>query len=140
MATKMANWIAYQERHLSPEAFAAWKASNVKVQSYLAKQDRVPAVCRNLDDFQKDIGKKVMLPAIQHASDWLATIEKTAAAADQDSGTLTQSIGSTKARILPGAYFLRLRRQRAETRLRGPCRSSPRNAARSGSGCPRSSR
>ena len=105
MATKMANWIAYQERHLSPEAFAAWKASDVKVQSYLAKQDRVPAVCRNLDDFQKDIGKKVMLPAIQHASDWLATIEKTAAAADQDSGTLTQSIGSTKARILPGATF-----------------------------------
>lgn len=103
MAGKMANWVAYQQRHLSEADFKAWVASDVKVKAWLDKQNKIPAVVRALDDIQRDIGKKVMLPAIQKASDFLASIEKSAA--PTDAGTLKQSIGSIKARILPGATF-----------------------------------
>ena len=104
MASKMENWINYQQGHLTPEAFEAWKAGNVKVQSYLKKREGVPRAVQALDDLQKDIWKKVMAPAIQHASDWLASIEKTSAAADKDSGTLAQSIGSTKAKLYQATF------------------------------------
>ena len=104
MASKMENWIAYQGRRLSPEAFEAWKAGNAKVQSFLAKQQGAGAAVRRLDELQKTILKKVMAPALQHASDWLAQIEKTSAAADKDSGALAQSIGSSKAKIYPATF------------------------------------
>ena len=104
MASKMANWIAHQERHLSPEEFAAWKANNVKVQSYLDKQERIPAAVRALDGLQKEILQKVIAPGLQKASDWLAQIEKSGAGATSESGTLAQSIGSTKVKLYPATF------------------------------------
>ena len=69
MASKMENWINYQQRHLAPAAFEAWKAGNVKVQSYLKKREGAPRAIQVLDDLQKDVWKKVMAPAIQEASE-----------------------------------------------------------------------
>ena len=43
-----------------------------------------------------------MLPAIQKASDFLASIEKSAA--PTDAGTLKQSIGSNKAKYYPATF------------------------------------
>jgi hypothetical protein len=102
MASKMGNWVAYQQRHLSDADFAAWVASDLKVQSFLDKQNRIPAVVRALDDLSKDIGKKVMVPALQKASEFLAQIEKSAA--PSDAGTLKQSIGSNKAKYYPATF------------------------------------
>jgi hypothetical protein len=104
MASKMENWIAFQQRHLTPEAFEAWKQSDVKVQSWLKKQEGASHAIRQLEDFQKNILKKVIAPGLQRASDWLASIEKTGAAGDKDSGVLMQSIGSTKAKVYPASF------------------------------------
>jgi len=104
MASKMQNWIEHQERHLSADDFAAWKASDVKVQNWLAKRQGISAAEQKLDDFNRDVLKKVMAPAIQRASDWLANFEKTAAAQSKETGTLTQAIGSTKAKLYPATF------------------------------------
>lgn len=102
MAGKMQNWVNKQAKDLSPADFAAWVKGDVKVQAFLNRQAKIPAAIRALDDLSKDIGKKVMLPALQKASEFLATIEK--GAAPTDAGTLKQSIGSSKAKYYPTTF------------------------------------
>jgi len=104
MASKMENWIAYQQGHLSPEAFEAWKASDLKVQSWLRKREGVPAVVQRLEDLQRAILKKVIGPALQKASDELAEMERSGAAADHQTGMLEKSIGSTKVRLYAATF------------------------------------
>ena len=128
----MENYIAYQSRHLTPEEFELWASSNVKVRSYLgldslaggkgimqrirdnaasgthvaanAWKNECNQAIRALNEWQKNIGKKVILPALQKASDQLAAMEKSAAAGSKDTGILQQSIGSTKAKWYPATF------------------------------------
>jgi hypothetical protein len=100
MASKMKNYIEHQQRHLSPAEFDAWVKSDMKVQAWVNKQNKIPAVTRALDDLARDIGKKAILPGLQAASDYLASIEK--GDAPTAAGVLKQSIGSTKAKMLRG--------------------------------------
>ncbi len=102
MAGRMENWIAYQQRHLSPVAFEAWLAGDVKVLSWLAKQAGTSQVERNLDRFQRDFMKRVMGPALQKASDYLAGVEKSST--PSLSGLLRQAIGSTKVRLYEATF------------------------------------
>jgi hypothetical protein len=102
MASRMANYIRYQQGRLSPEEFERWKATDVKVQSWLAKQERIPAAVRALDDLQKKILKNVIGPGLEKASEFLAGIEKQEAPVG--AGTLRQAIGSTKVRLYPATF------------------------------------
>lgn len=102
MAGKMQNWVNKQAKDLSPADFAAWVKGDVKVQAFLNRQAKIPAAILALDDLSKDIGKKVIVPALQKASDFLAGLEK--GAAPSDAGTLKQSIGSSKAKVYPGSF------------------------------------
>ena len=102
MAGKMQNYLNWFQRHHTSEEYSALVAGDVKIQKFLNRQNKIPAIVRALDDLSRDIGKKVMLPAIQKASDFLASIEKSAA--PTDAGTLKQSIGSNKAKYYPATF------------------------------------
>ncbi len=102
MAGKMQNYLNWFQRHHTAEEYSALVAGDVKIQKFLDRQNKIPAIVRALDDLSRDIGKKVMLPAIQKASDFLASIEKSAA--PTDAGTLKQSIGSNKAKYYPATF------------------------------------
>jgi len=104
MASKMENWIAYQSRHLSPEEFAAWQASDVRVQSWLKKREGIPHAVQQLDGVMQGILKKVIGPALEKASEKLAQIEKQSAQSSQQTGLLAKSIGSTKAKLYPATF------------------------------------
>lgn len=102
MAGKMQNYLNWFQRHHTAEEYSALVAGDVKIQKFLDRQNKVPAAIRALDDLSKDIGKKVIVPALQKASDFLAGLEK--GAAPSDAGTLKQSIGSSKAKFYPGSF------------------------------------
>jgi len=102
MAGKMQNYLNWFQRHHTAEEYSALVAGDVKIQKFLDRQNKIPAAIRALDDLSKDIGKKVMIPALQKASEFLAAIEKGAAPAD--AGTLKQSIGSSKAKYYPATF------------------------------------
>ena len=102
MAGKMQNYLDWYQRHHTAAEYAALVAGDVKIQKFLDRQNKIPAVVRALDDLSRDIGKKVMIPAIQKASEFLASIEK--GAAPTEAGTLKQSIGSSKAKYYPATF------------------------------------
>jgi hypothetical protein len=98
MAGNLKNYIDYYRRHSTPEQFAAWAVSAPRVQAYLEREQKIPAAIRALDDLQRNVLKKVMAPAIEKGSAFLATVEKSAVPRMR-SGTLRQSIGSMKAKL-----------------------------------------
>jgi hypothetical protein len=102
MAGKMQNYLNWFQRHHTAEEYSALVAGDVKIQKFLDRQNKIPAAIRALDDLSKDIGKKVMIPALQKASEFLAAIEK--GEAPTDAGTLKQSIGSSKAKYYPATF------------------------------------
>jgi hypothetical protein len=99
---KMANWVAYQRRHLSTTEFNEWLQENVAARMYLERQAHLTKPERELERIFNDIGRKCILPSLQEASDFLAAIEK--GNTPSATGTLRQSIGSTKAKWY-GASF-----------------------------------
>ncbi len=101
MAGKMQNYLNWFQRHHTAEEYSALVAGDVKIQKFLDRQNKVPAVIRALEDVPKEL-KKVIVPALQKASDFLAGLEK--GAAPSDAGTLKQSIGSSKAKFYPGSF------------------------------------
>lgn len=107
MAGKLANFIAYQSRHLEAADFTAWlkaqrdfhaAAGNLRAVKTIDRFTGLSQVERQLDKLQHDIGRKVMAPALELASNLLAQTEKSGIAHDR-TGTLRQSIGSTKAKL-----------------------------------------
>lgn len=104
---KLGNFIAYQSRHLSAADFTAWMktqrdfhaaAGNKAAVRTIDKFTGMSQVERQLDKLQHDIGRKVMAPALELASKLMAQTEKSGIAHDR-TGTLRQSIGSTKAKL-----------------------------------------
>ena len=104
MASKMQNWIEYQRRHLTADAFDAWVAGNTKVQSFLDRAGKIPAAVRALDDLQRDFLKKVMGPGLKKGSEYLAQKEKSAEAGSSKTGVLGQSIGSSTPEFWPATF------------------------------------
>ena len=107
MAGKYSNFIAYQSRHMEPGEFAAWlkaqrafnqAAGNLGAVRTIDRFNGMSQVQRELEKLQHTIGRKVMAPALELASKRLAGIEKSSIAHDR-TGTLRQSIGSTKAKL-----------------------------------------
>jgi hypothetical protein len=105
MAGKMQNWVAKQRKDLSAAEFDAWVAGNIKVQSWLNKQAKVPAAIRALDELQNTFLKKVMGPGLVKASDFLARMEKSAAQSSSKTGVLAQSIGSIAPKFYPATFM-----------------------------------
>lgn len=103
MARKLANWINYQQRHLSDSDFSAWVAGSTQVQAFLDKQNKIPAAVRALEEFQNRVLKEVIKPGIEAASNFLATVERSGSINDR-TGTLRQSIGSTPARLYSASF------------------------------------
>ncbi len=104
---KLGNFIAYQSRHLSAPDFTAWlkaqrdfhaAAGNLRAVKTIDRFTGMSQVERAIDKLQHDIGRKVMAPALELASKLMAQTEKSSIAHDR-TGTLRQSIGSTKAKL-----------------------------------------
>jgi hypothetical protein len=113
---KLENWLSYQQRHLDTGTFGEWvksqqdfalRSGNAKqaarIQAFLDRGARIPAAIKQLEDLEKQIVKKVMAPACDRASKWLASIEKSST--PNRSGTLRQAIGSTS----PKTYLAALK-------------------------------
>ncbi len=107
MAGKLANFIAYQSRHMESSDFTAWMkdqrafhaaAGNLRAVKTIDRFTGMSQVERAIDKLQHDIGRKVMAPALELAGKLMAQTEKSGIAHDR-TGTLRQSIGSTKAKL-----------------------------------------
>lgn len=107
MAGKLGNLIAYNSRHMESSDFTAWMkdqralhaaAGNSGAVRTIDRFTGLSQVERQLDKLQHDIGRKVMAPALDLAVKLMAQKEKSGIAHDR-TGTLRQSIGSTKAKL-----------------------------------------
>lgn len=107
MAGKLANFIAYQSRHMDAPAFTAWlkeqrdfhaAAGNAGAVRTIDRFTGLSQVDQGLDKLQRDIGRKVMAPALELVGKLMAQAEKSGIAHDR-TGTLRQAIGSTKAKL-----------------------------------------
>lgn len=101
---KMRNWVEHQRRHLTPDDFNAWVASDLKVQAWLKKQEGLSTAEKRLEDVQRDLLTKAIGPGLQKASDFLASIERGEAGGLSKTGILRQSIGSSKLRLYPARF------------------------------------
>jgi hypothetical protein len=101
---KMANWVARQRRHLSPEEFKDWVASRYDVQAFLTRQETMTAAERDLERLQNQILRKVIKPGLEAGSEFLVKIEKADARGLSRTGVLAQSIGSTRAKLYPATF------------------------------------
>ena len=99
---KMRNYVAWYQRHHTPQEFATLVAGDVRIQAFLQRQASLTAAEKAIEEWFIKIGSKCMTPALKAAGKVIADKEK--ASAPSASGTLKQSIGIGEAKLYPSNF------------------------------------